>query len=95
MTFDNFDSKRVNLPLEQRQNLENAFRLAHSFAESPEGWLVFQGTNGCGKTHLAAAIANYHLRAGKPVSFIIVPDFLDHLRSTYSPDSKITYDELL
>ena len=93
MTFENFDYKRVNLPLEQRQNLENAFRLAHNFAEAPDGWLVFQGTNGCGKTHLAAAIANYHLRGGKPVSLIIVPDFLDHLRSTYSPDSKITYDD--
>jgi DNA replication protein DnaC len=94
MTFDNFDSKRVNLPLEQRESLERAFRRAYIFAESPEGWLVFLGENGCGKTHLAAAIANYQLRRGKPVSFIIVPDFLDHLRSTFSPESKITYDEL-
>lgn len=94
MTFETFDAKRVNLPTEQRQNLESAFRMARSFAESPEGWLIFQGTNGCGKTHLAAAIANYNLRAGKPVSVIIVADFLDHLRSTYSPDSKITYDDL-
>lgn len=93
MTFENFDPKRVNLPLEQRQNLDSAFRLAQSFAEAPDGWLVFQGTNGCGKTHLAAAIANYNLRAGRPVSVIIAPDFLDHLRSTYSPDSKITYDD--
>jgi len=94
MTFDNFDSKRVNLPPEQRQNLEHAFRLAHSFAESPEGWLILQGENGCGKTHLAAAVANYRLRWGKPISFIIAPDFLDHLRSTFSPESKVTYDEL-
>jgi DNA replication protein DnaC len=94
MTFDNFDPKRVNLPLEQRQNLEEAFHKALSFAKSPEDWLIFQGTNGCGKTHLAAAIANYLLRAGKPVSFIIIPDFLDHLRSTFSPESKVTYDEL-
>ncbi|MFC1925800.1 ATP-binding protein [Chloroflexota bacterium] len=93
MTFESFDSKRVNLPPEQRQNLEEAFRLAQNFAQAPDGWLVFQGTNGCGKTHLAAAIANYNLRAGRPVSVIIVPDFLDHLRSTYSPDSKITYDD--
>jgi DNA replication protein DnaC len=94
MTFDNFDSKRVNLPLEQQQNLEEAFHKALSFAESPEGWLVFLGEYGCGKTHLAAAIANYQLRRGKPVSFIIVSDFLDHLRSTFSPESKVTYDEL-
>lgn len=94
MTFDNFDRKRLNLPIEQRQNLEQAFRLALEFAQSPQGWLVFQGTNGCGKTHLAAAIANYRLQADKPVSFVVVPDFLDHLRSAFSPESKISYDEI-
>jgi len=93
MTFDSFDSKRVNLPLEQRQNLEEVFHRALSFAESPEGWLVFLGENGCGKTHLAAAIANYQVRGGKPVCFIFVPDFLDHLRSTFNPESKVSYDE--
>ncbi len=94
MSFDNFDCKRVNLPLEQRQNLEQIFMIAHKFAESPEGWLILQGENGCGKTHLAAAIANYRLKRSQPVSFLIVPDFLDHLRSTFSPDCKVTYDEL-
>ena len=94
MAFDNFDCKRVNLPLEQRQNLEHAFQLARKFAESPEGWLIFQGENGCGKTHLAAAIANYRLKRSYPVSFVIVPDFLDHLRSSFGPESKVNYDEL-
>jgi DNA replication protein DnaC len=93
MTFDNFDHKRMELPLEQRQNLRQAFNLAVEFARSPEGWLIFQGINGCGKTHLAAAIANYRLAQGKPVFFVVVPDLLDHLRSTFSPDSKISYDE--
>jgi DNA replication protein DnaC len=93
MTFDNFDHKRLELPLEQRQNLRQAFNLAVEFARSPEGWLIFQGVNGCGKTHLAAAIANYRLAQGKPVLFVVVPDLLDHLRSTFSPDSKISYDE--
>ena len=94
MTFDSFDWKRVNLPLEQRQNLEMAYRLAVDFAKSPDGWLVFQGVNGCGKTHLAAAIVNYRYQHGKPALFVVVPDFLDHLRSTFSPDSKISYDRL-
>ncbi len=94
MTFDNFDWKRVNLLLEQRQNLEKAFRLALDFAKSPDGWLVFQGVNGCGKTHLAAAIVNYRYQIKKPALFIVVPDFLDHLRSTFSPESKISYDQL-
>jgi DNA replication protein DnaC len=93
MTFDNFDHKRLELPSEQRQNLSQAFNLAVEFARSPEGWLIFQGVNGCGKTHLAAAIANYQRAQGKPVLFVIVPDLLDHLRSTFSPDSKISYDE--
>ena len=93
MTFDEFDHKRLELPLEQRQNLRQAFNLAVEFARSPEGWLIFQGVNGCGKTHLAAAIANYQLAQGKPVFFVVVPDLLDHLRSTFSPDSKISYDK--
>ena len=94
MTFDEFDSKRINLPTEQRQNLREAFRLAYEFAQEPEGWLIFQGTNGCGKTRLAAAIANYRMQAGEPVEFVIVSEFLDHLRSSFSPESKLTYDEL-
>ena len=93
MTFDNF-KKRVNLPPEQQENLEDAYRLALNFAKSPEGWLVLQGITGCGKTHLAAAIANYRLQAGKPVKFEVVPDLLDHLRFTFSPESKVSYDQL-
>ena len=94
MNFDNFDYKRVNLPPEQRENLEQVFREALSFAQSPEGWLVLVGVTGCGKTHLAAAIANYCLQAGKPALFIVVPEFLDHLRSTFSPESRVSYDQL-
>jgi len=93
MTFDNFDHKRLDLPTELRENLRTAFDQAVEFAHSPEGWLIFHGLNGCGKTHLAAAIANYQLAQGKPVLFVVVPDLLDHLRSTFSPDSKISYDE--
>jgi len=93
MTFDNFDHKRLELPPEHRENLRIAFKRAEEFARSPEGWLIFQGVNGCGKTHLAAAIANYRLAQGKPAFFVVVPELLDHLRSTFSPDSKISYDE--
>jgi len=93
MTFDNF-KKRVNLPPELQGNLEEAYHLALDFAKSPEGWLVFQGITGCGKTHLAVAIANYRLKEGKPVKFVVVPEFLDHLRSTFSPESQVSYDQL-
>ena len=93
MTFDKFQ-KRVNLLPEQQENLREAFRLAVDFAKSPEGWLVFMGETGCGKTHLAAAIANYRYQANQPALFVVAPDFLDHLRSTFSPESKVSYDQL-
>jgi len=93
MTFDKFDPEGMNLSKEQRQNLQQALETAKEFARSPEGWLIFQGVNGCGKTHLAAAITNYRLAQGEPALFIVVPDLLDHLRSAFSPESKISYDE--
>jgi DNA replication protein DnaC len=93
MTFQTH-GKRSNLPLEQQENLKKAFDLAYEFAKAPEGWLVFSGGVGCGKTHLAAAIANYRYQNKKPALFVVVPDFLDHLRSTFSPESKTSYDRL-
>ena len=94
MTFKNFDWRRVNLPPKQRESLEFVYRQSLEYAKSPESWIVFQGVTGCGKTHLAAAIVNYRYQAGKPALFIVVPEFLDHLRSTFSPESKVSYDKL-
>lgn len=93
MTFDHF-GERPNLPFEQKNNLSEAVRLAKEFAKSPEGWLVFQGVNGCGKTHLAASIVNYQYQHNKPALFVVIPDFLDHLRSSFSPESKVSYDQI-
>jgi DNA replication protein DnaC len=93
MTFINF-KRRNNLSAEMQDNMDEAYRIAFDFAKNPEGWLVFMGDTGCGKTHLAAAIVNYRYEAGKPALFIVVPEFLDHLRSAFSPESKVSYDEL-
>ena len=92
MTFEKFD-RRAELPPEQRQNLEQALRLAREFAKEPEGWLVFLGVSGCGKTHLATAIANHRLSQGQSVFFAFVPDLLDYLRSTFSPETRLGYDD--
>jgi DNA replication protein DnaC len=91
MTFDNFlvDGFRPH----EEQTLRQAYRRAREFAENPDGWLILLGEYGCGKTHLAAAIANYCLLRGHPTLFVVVPDLLDHLRATYSPGSSVTYDE--
>jgi DNA replication protein DnaC len=93
MTFINY-KRRTDLSLEQQDNMDAAYRLAFDFAKNPEGWLVFMGETGCGKTHLAAAIVNFRYESGKPALFVVVPDFLDHLRSAFSPESKISYDQL-
>jgi DNA replication protein DnaC len=94
MRFDNFEPRRHNLARDDQDNLTGAFELARAYAEDPEGWLVFLGGFGCGKTHLAAAIANERLAAGGEAYFLVVPDLLDHLRSTFNPDSKVAYDDL-
>ena len=93
MTFESFKPQGYGLPPRQRENLKRAYELAKGFAQDPKGWLVLSGGYGCGKTHLAAAIANYRLGQGEPVLFVVVPDLLDHLRATFSPDSAVAYDE--
>ena len=65
-----------------------------NYAQDPEGWLVFLGPTGCGKTHLVHAIANERLKLGREVLYFQVADLLDYLRVTYSPESTVTYDRL-
>jgi len=91
-TFESFNL-RPELPAEERENLKRAWAIAQDFARDPRDWLVFIGTYGCGKTHLAAAIANYRTSQGYPALFITVPDLLDHLRATFSPTSLVSYDK--
>ncbi len=93
MIFENFRLEGLALGPSEKQSLEQAYRRAREFAENPQGWLVLLGGYGCGKTHLAAGIANYCLERGHPTLFIVVPDLLDHLRATYSPGSAVSYDQ--
>jgi DNA replication protein DnaC len=56
---------------------------------------VLSGPYGCGKTHLAAAIANHQVAVGRATPmFVVVPDLLDHLRATFSPASGTTLDRV-
>ncbi len=91
--FQNFDVEQPTLKPVERQSLDIALRNAARYAENPQGWLLLEGTYGCGKTHLAAAIGNEQLQRGQQVIFITVPDLLDHLRSAYSPSAEFSYDE--
>lgn len=55
----------------------------------PRGLLLL-GQVGSGKTHLAAAAANYLLSRGERVLFLVVPDFLDELRNSLSGEDMET-----
>jgi DNA replication protein DnaC len=91
--FETFDfRKNEGIPREKLATLEQAFQISRDFAANPDGWLVLHGEYGCGKTHLAAAIGHYLTAHQKPVLFVSVPDLLDHLRATFSPDSDTSYD---
>jgi DNA replication protein DnaC len=92
-TFGTFEDRTSEgLPPEGSKSLQKALKAAHAFAEKPKGWLVFMGGYASGKTHLAAAIANYRARLGDPPLFVMVPDLLDHLRATFSPQSNVAFD---
>jgi DNA replication protein DnaC len=92
-TFGTFNLREhEKLPPEDRATLQKAFDAAVAFAENPRGWLVFMGSYGCGKTHLAAAIGNYRKSLGEEPIFVVVPDLLDHLRAAFSPASTVSYD---
>ena len=92
-TFETFSLRKgEKLPSEQVRSIEDAFKSAQLFAEDPSGWLMLGGSYGVGKTHLAAAIANHRLTQGHSVTFISVPDLLDHLRATFNPSSTVSYD---
>ncbi len=69
MTFESFIPEGIGLNPEKQRNLQQTFKLAQEFARHPQGWLILKGGYGCGKTHLAAAIANYQIEQGNQVLF--------------------------
>jgi DNA replication protein DnaC len=72
-TFKTFDYR---IP-----GVQEAVRISLAYALYPQGWLLHVGPCGCGKTHLAAAIANQCLENGVSVFFTTAPDLLDTLRA--------------
>ncbi len=95
-TFESFSLRRLeDIDLESKESLARAVAEARRFAENPAGWLILSGVYGCGKTHLAAAIANHQVAASRPAPmFVVVPDLLDHLRATFSPTSGASLDRV-
>ncbi|MCC6148273.1 MAG: ATP-binding protein [Anaerolineaceae bacterium] len=84
MTFESFlPGGRGQLSSEQSQSLETALQISRQYAQHLEDWLLLLGPYGCGKTHLASAIANFAVSLAVPTLFLTVPDLLDWLRYAY------------
>lgn len=98
LTFENFNAsgnqKAKFMTLQERDSLHQAFEVCEEFSRTLEGWLLLEGGYGCGKTHLAAAVANHAVGRGVPTLFITVPDLLDSLRFAFN-DPETTFEQRL
>lgn len=83
----NFDAFNTAMP-----GVRPAFDACQQFAAAPTGTLYLSGTYGCGKTHLAIAIALACLDRGVPVLFQTAPDFLRALRATFGTEAAGQYE---
>ncbi|HEY7126896.1 MAG TPA: ATP-binding protein [Ktedonobacterales bacterium] len=85
-TFETFHSNIAGVA--------EAYQAARKYANDPDSWLILSGQVGCGKTHLAAAIAHVCLERGMPVLFTTVPELMDHLREAFAPTNEVPYHKL-
>ncbi len=96
-TFESWNEKFIGRR-PPAESADAAFRIARMYAEDPNNvdkpWLFLFGSQGTGKTHLAAAVAHRRIMLGHPAIFMNVPDLLMHLRRAFSPTSDVTHDDL-
>ena len=96
MTFETFNTDgHGNLSDHQKRSLQQAKSYVQRWTANPGGWISLHGPYGVGKTHLAIAAAAQREELGDDVFFATVADLLDYLRSSFSPYSPLTYDDLL
>lgn len=75
-TFENFDLTP--------KGVKDAYQRAFRYATKPNGWLVFSGGVGCGKTYLSVCIGRERVEEeAERVYFEVVPDLLDQLRAGF------------
>ena len=79
MRFDNF---YVFGEDEERRQRQVAIETAEDFARKPQGWLIFTGPTGVGKTHLAVAITQA-LLPHRDVRYSRVQRMLYRLQATF------------
>jgi DNA replication protein DnaC len=82
-TFENF---KTTLDGQMDRGLQLCHDAALAFAESRDGWLVFHGSYGNGKSHLCAAVANRLREHGKACIFVSMPDLTKSLKDLMDDD---------
>lgn len=86
LTFEDYEVDEDN---------QIAVKAAHKLLENLNQGAFFYGSFGTGKTMLAAIIAQEHLKRGRSVLFVKLPDLLRSVRATYSKESKASDVEVL
>jgi len=90
--------KKISYRESASTTLQAAKNFVHNYLKNPHiKGLFLTGPVGSGKTFLACCIANALLQKDKTLLFVVVPDLLDQIRSTYDPNrqSPVTESELL
>jgi DNA replication protein DnaC len=89
MTFDRFDITGKGAGDLVEAELRRNLLVCKDYAVSPfNHWLLLMGGYGCGKTHLAAAIAHTAVDHHIQTLLMTVPDLLDLLRSDYDEQNE-------
>lgn len=92
MTFHNFQWRYPQLNTQESKNLREAHEKAFRYAQAPSGWFFLHGKHGCGKTHLAAAIANHCQAHGVPTIIVTTADLIDYLRASFEQNAQLSFD---
>ena len=91
-------SKYQNLSFEDykvtKQN-KNAVDQAKKFLNNPVNGIFLYGVCGCGKTMLAAIIANELVKLNQPVLFETVPRLLSDLKASFDSDNSVSFNDLM
>jgi DNA replication protein DnaC len=88
-TFERFEINKHN-----QEAYNKSLDFAENFTKKEKG-LIFVGPYGTGKTHLAAAIANYLIKNLYSVVFGNITNIITKIKSTYNKDSDLSERDII